>query len=255
MTWTEGSRSACERRHSARAHQDATQGAPSANVRTVRTAPEPSRATYEEFTVTLTETPTKRAADNFEGGNMAVWCDDAMLHPDFPHEARLTYIAICKFAASRASATSKASKYPVGTARVGQATLAQCFGLNERTVRHHIQLLRDGGFLHVKSTGRSNIYTITGDRCLGRYPIVPPADLADDIPAEAKDLAAELIGQCPYLRTGQRTAHVLGKVVALLLRRGYSRDHLSSVMEEMLLDRGGVVPSVAECLDQLGERQ
>lgn len=193
---------------------------------------------------------SKSPAAKFQGGAMAVWCDDAVTHPAFPRHAALTYLALCRYAGS------KDSGHP-GTARVSQQRLADCFGEPPRTVRQHLKDLCDAGFVYATRTGRSNIYVIAGDRSKGRVAI--GADMSPEAVAareeQAQDLARSILGAAIYRREDQRTAiPILAKVATRLLALGHGGDDIEEVIVEILNDQDAQIPSVARCLTELKAR-
>ncbi|GAA4115901.1 hypothetical protein GCM10022215_15200 [Nocardioides fonticola] len=189
-------------------------------------------------------------AAKFEGGVMAVWCEDAVKHPEFPKHAFSTYIALCRFAGA------KDSKKP-GVARVRQDTLAACFNMSERTVRKHVKDLTDAGFVASIRTGRSSAYVIAGARSNGR--VVIGADMSPRAvaarEAEAGDLATSILSEAVFRRENQRTGvAILTKVAARLLAFGHSGDDIYDVIVTYLNEDDAQIPTVSACLKMLSSR-
>lgn len=179
-----------------------------------------------------------------ENGVPAVICNDALQHPDFPRAAFITYWTVCTYAA-------KAAAPNAGECRAKQETLAERAGIPVRTLRRHLAELGAAGFIHTKHTGRSSIFTVTGDRCHNRIPIGGAPERPKRTPRQAGYDIADSVDEwgTNYRQEGltDRERHMVATVASKAIEAGMSEDNAhDAVMEHMNED--ALLPTAEDLL-------
>lgn len=196
------------------------------------------------------------SVNRFEDGHAPVICEDATHHPDFPHHAFITYWVIASYAAG-------AGKANVGECRVGQTVLAERAGIPARTLRDHLAALVAAGFIHIKRTGRTSVYTVTGNRCRSRIPIGgQPAPRTSRTRTRLAHELAEQTADCSEYNglNRDRNSAITRQAVATLSAEGASDDDIRAAVDgytdggSVQYDEYGKAPSASELREHLPTR-
>lgn len=209
----------------------------------------PSGADQQKAHTTVTDSQATLATplvDTSKGGATAVWCDDAIKHPDFPIWPLPTYTAICRRASSREGKER-------GKCRAGIPVLANDFGIAEGTVASDIEQLRRSGFTYVRRASRAVACVVAGDRSGDRLPLPtdPQVEIKREVAPFAEDLTSGALASSTSCDATASTVRALRRLLPELLIVGAEDEDAIATVAEPMDARACLVPAAAEIAEIL----